>query len=103
MTLVFDAAASSSEGKTTSNTDVVRGQFVELAPAERISLAINFVSDDPCFAGTMTMTWTFVPEGGSTRVTVTAVDVPPGISPADHEAGMASSLANLRAYVDARQ
>jgi uncharacterized protein YndB with AHSA1/START domain len=99
MTLVFDAAASSTEGKTTSNTDVVNGKFIELLPDERISLAIEFVSNDPSFAGTMTMTWNFVPENGSTLVTVTAVDVPPGIRPADHEIGMASSLANLATYV----
>jgi uncharacterized protein YndB with AHSA1/START domain len=100
MTLVFDAPGSSSGGKTTSNTDVVSGRFVELVPGERISLAIDFVSDDPSFAGTMRMTWTFAPENGSTRVTITAVDVPSGIRPADHEAGMASSLANLAAYLE---
>jgi uncharacterized protein YndB with AHSA1/START domain len=99
ITLVFDAA-SSSGGKTTSNTDVVRGRFVELIPGERICWAIDFESDDPSFAGTMTMNWTFVPKNGSTLVTVTAVDVPTGIRPADHERGMASSLANLAAYME---
>lgn len=98
MTLVFEAAASSAGGKTTSDTDVVSGRFVELVPGERIALAINFVSDDPAFAGTMTMTWTLAPENGSTLVSIAAVDVPPGIGPEDHETGLASSLANLAAY-----
>lgn len=94
MTLVFDSA-NSTGGKTTNNTDVVSGRFVELVPGERIVWAINFESDDPSFAGTMTMTWTFAAENGSTLVTITAADVPPGIRPEDHEVGMASSLANL--------
>jgi hypothetical protein len=34
-------------------------------------------------------------------VTITATDVPPGIDQSVHEAGIASSLANLAAYVEA--
>lgn len=98
MTLVFDAATATG-GKTTSNTDVVSGRFVELIPGKRIVWAIDFESNDPAFAGTMTMTWTFAAENGSTLVTITAVDVPPGIRPEDHEVGMASSLANLAEHV----
>lgn len=98
MTLVFDAATATG-GKTTSNTDVVSGRFVELVPGERIVWAMDFESDDPAFAGTMTMTWTFAAENGSTLVTITAADVPPGIRPEDHEVGMTSSLANLAEHV----
>jgi uncharacterized protein YndB with AHSA1/START domain len=98
MTLVFDATTATG-GKTTSNTDVVSGRFVELVPGERIVWAINFASDDPAFAGTMTMTWTFAAENGSTLVTITAVDVPSGIRPEDHEVGMSLSLANLAEHV----
>ncbi|MET4428457.1 MULTISPECIES: SRPBCC domain-containing protein [unclassified Mycolicibacterium] len=59
-------------------------------------------SDDPAFAGTMTMTWsvTRVPEG--TRVDMRADDVPPGISAEDHASGMNSSLSNLAAYLTAQ-
>ncbi len=46
------------------------------------------------------MTWQLTPTSGGTEVTVTATDVPPGISQADHEAGIASSLANLASYVE---
>jgi hypothetical protein len=70
-----------------------------LIPGERIVWAINFVSDDAAFAGTMTMTWTFAAENGSTLVTIAAVDVPPGIGAEDHQKGMASSLANLAEHV----
>ncbi len=74
----------------------------DVVPNERISLAIAFVSDAPDFAGTMTMTWIFAPENGGTRVTITAVDVPPGIRPEDHEQGMVSSLADLAAHVESQ-
>ncbi|WP_338715679.1 SRPBCC domain-containing protein, partial [Streptomyces acidiscabies] len=61
-----------------------------------------FTSDDPSYAGTMTMTWDLTPTPEGTRVTVTATDVPPGIGQSDHEAGIASSLAQLETYVTGR-
>lgn len=86
-------------GKTSESTDVTEVEFAELVPGERIVQRVVFVSDDPGFSGTMTMTWRLaaVPEG--TRVTVEATGVPPGISPGDHAVGLASSLANLAAHV----
>jgi uncharacterized protein YndB with AHSA1/START domain len=99
MDLVFEGMDRAC-GKTTENTDSVSGQFVSLVRDRRIALAIDFVSQDAAFAGTMTMTWEFVPEGDGTRVTITAADVPPGIAPTDHEVGMASSLQNLASLVE---
>jgi len=96
MTLTFAAAP----GKSTANTDVVAGRFVELVPHERVVQAFEFDSPAPAFAGTMTMCWVLQATSTGAIVTVTAEDVPPGISPADHEAGMNSSLANLTAYVE---
>lgn len=52
-------------------------------------------------AGTMTMTWEVAPTDGGTRVDITAVDVPDGISPEDHAAGLNSSLGNLVDYLKA--
>jgi uncharacterized protein YndB with AHSA1/START domain len=93
MTLTFQDPAAG--GKTGAGTDVVRGSFVELVPSRRIAQLFTFKSDDPAFAGTMRMSWTLEPSLDGTRVTVTAENVPPGIRPQDHEAGMASSLSNL--------
>jgi uncharacterized protein YndB with AHSA1/START domain len=76
--------------------------FVALVPGERVVWAVDFVSDDPAFSGTMTMTWTLVPIEGGCRVEVAAAGVPGGISPEDHAAGMQSSLDNLAAYLDHR-
>ena len=98
MTLIFASAP----GKSTTNTDVVVGHFIELVPQQRIVQAFEFDSSDPAFAGTMTMHWVLEATAGGTVVTVVADDVPPGISQADHETGMSSSLAHLAAYVEAR-
>jgi len=86
-------------GKTTSDSDVVEARFVEIIPGERVVQAVDFVSDDPAFAGTMTMTWSVAAVEGGTRLDLRADDVPTGISADDHTAGMSSSLANLAAYL----
>jgi uncharacterized protein YndB with AHSA1/START domain len=85
-------------GKAGADTDIVEARFVELAAGRRVVQAVDFVSDDPTFAGTMTMTWALTPAAGGTLVEIVADDVPDGISPADHAVGLASSLANLAAF-----
>jgi len=87
-------------GKSTSDTDVVDARFVELVPPRLIVQAVEFVSDDAAYAGTMTMTWELTPVDGGTRVDIRAEDVPPGISAADHAAGMAASLSHLATYLE---
>ncbi|MFF5673724.1 SRPBCC family protein [Streptomyces hygroscopicus] len=89
-----------SPGKTSDATDVVDVGFAELVPPERVVQRAVFGTDDPSYAGAMTMTWEFAATGEGTEVTVTATDVPPGIDRAAHEAGIASSLANLASYVE---
>lgn len=92
---------SSGSGKATPDSDVVEARFVDIVPNVRVVQAVDFVSDDPAFAGTMTMTWELSVENNRTRVEITADDVPSGIGPEDHVAGMESTLANLAAYVEA--
>jgi uncharacterized protein YndB with AHSA1/START domain len=87
-------------GKTTSDSDVVEARFIEIAVNERIVQEVDFVSDDPAFAGTMTMTWELSAEDSRTRVEVRADNVPRGISPEDHAAGLESSLANLASFIE---
>jgi uncharacterized protein YndB with AHSA1/START domain len=86
-------------GKATADSDIVEARFVELEPGVRVVQAIDFVSDDPAFAGTMTMTWEIAEVDGGTQVEFRAQDVPPGISAEDHQAGLTSSLKNLAAHV----
>jgi len=94
------ADASTAPGKATSDSDVVDVRFVELVPGHRVVQAIDFASEDRAFAGTMTMTWHLAATDEGTRVEIRAEDVPDGISAEDHAAGMASSLANLAAYLN---
>jgi uncharacterized protein YndB with AHSA1/START domain len=92
--------ASTARGKATADSDIVEARFVDLVPGVRVVQAVDFVSDDPAYAGTMTMTWEVTAVDAGTRVDVRADDVPAGISAEDHAAGLASSLANLATYVE---
>jgi uncharacterized protein YndB with AHSA1/START domain len=94
------ADASSSPGKSSADSDIVEARFVEILPGERVVQAVDFESDDPAHAGTMTMTWELTPVEGGTRVDIRAEDVPAGISAEDHAAGLNSSLANLGSYLE---
>jgi len=94
------ADASSSPGKATPDSDVVEARFVDIVPGVRVVQTVEFVSDDPSYAGTMTMTWEVTAVDSGTRVEIRADDVPDGISAEDHAAGLASSLANLAVYLE---
>lgn len=94
------ADASAAAGKSTADSDIVEARFVELVRDARVVQAVDFVSDDPANAGTMTMTWELTPLDAGTRVDIRADDVPAGISAEDHAAGLGSSLRNLAAYVE---
>lgn len=94
------ANASGAPGKATADSDIIEARFVDIVPGLRVVQAVDFVSDDPALAGTMTMTWEITAVEAGTRVDITAVNVPDGISAEDHAAGFASSLANLTAYLE---
>jgi uncharacterized protein YndB with AHSA1/START domain len=100
--LRYDEKMSTESGKTTERTDITNGRFLELLPGQRITQSVEFESSDPAFAEEMTMTWSFDTAPGGTTVTVTADNVPNGISKADHDAGLRSSLENLAAFVKRR-
>ncbi|MDG4666071.1 SRPBCC family protein [Mycobacterium sp. 236(2023)] len=98
MTLTYDDPPSDG-GKSSSDTDIVEGRFTDIVSGERVVQEADFTSDDPAFAGTMTMTWTVTDAGDGTRVEIRADDVPEGISATDHAAGMNSSLDNLARFL----
>jgi uncharacterized protein YndB with AHSA1/START domain len=97
--LTYDDADPSNAGKTTERTDVSSGRFLALEPGRSIVYSVEFDSTDPAFAGEMILTWSFEPTAVATTVTITAEGVPPGISQADHDAGLRSSLENLAQFV----
>jgi uncharacterized protein YndB with AHSA1/START domain len=94
------ADASAAPGKATADSDIVEARFVDIVPGERVVQAVDFVSDDPAYAGTMTMTWAITAAGAGTRVDIVAEDVPDGITAQDHAEGLSASLANLAAYAE---
>ena len=99
LVLTYDDA-STAPGKATADSDITEARFIEIIPGARVVQAVDFVSDDPAYAGTMLMTWEVAVTDDGTRVDMRADDVPAGISADDHAAGMASSLANLAAHVE---
>src|SRR3954463_4258905 len=46
------ADASASRGKAGADSDIVESRFIQLIPGERVVQAVDFVSDDPAYAGT---------------------------------------------------
>ena len=98
MVLTHDDA-STALGKANAHSDIIEARFVDIVPDVRVVWAVDFVADDPAYAGTMTMTWALTPTEVGTRVDIRAEHVPSGISAEDHVAGLASSLANLAAHL----
>jgi len=94
------ADPAAARGKTSADSDVVEVRYVDIVPDDRVVQAVDFVADDPKFAGTMTMTWTVRDDTDGTRVEIVADDVPDGISAEDHAVGLASSLDNLARFVE---
>jgi len=92
--------ASTAPGKATADSDIVEARFVDIDPGVRVVQAVDFVSDDPAYADTMTMTWKVAAVDAGTRVEIRAEHIPTGISAEDHAAGLASSLTNLAAYLE---
>ena len=64
------ADASGAPGKATAESNIVEARFVDIVRGERVVQAVDFVSDDPAYAGTMTMTWEVTAAGAGTRVDI---------------------------------
>ncbi|MBO9634107.1 MAG: SRPBCC family protein [Chitinophagaceae bacterium] len=87
-------------GKTSEHEDQFEGRFLRLVPHQQIVEEVVFKSDDPAFAGAMTVTTLLKQVPGGTEVSFIAENVPAGVRPEDHIAGMTSSLRNLAAWVE---
>lgn len=98
--LTYELPEHSGAGKTSAQSDIVRGRFLEVFPDRRIVQEAEFDSDDPAFAGTMKMTWTLTAVATGTEVHIACENVPDGIRPEDHEAGLQSTLENLAAFCE---
>jgi Activator of Hsp90 ATPase homolog 1-like protein len=89
-----------SPGKTSENTDEVEVRFLKLIADKRIEQVVNFNSQNSDFAGSMKITWVFAAVSQGTEVTVRCENVPEGIRPEDHEAGLTSTLENLAEFTE---
>lgn len=89
---------SSGHGKTSENTDVSQGRFLELVPDTKIVQSVNFNSDDPSFSGEMIQTWYLEALSEGTRVIIVCENVPSGIRKEDHDTGLRSTLENLASF-----
>jgi uncharacterized protein YndB with AHSA1/START domain len=101
--LTYGDSTPGAAGKSRARADVSRGRFIELRPGERIRQSVVFESSDAAFAGEMIMTWAFEAQDEGTRVTVSAENVPSGITREDHDAGMRASLENLARFLAAKR
>jgi len=90
-------------GKYSAHSDVTDTKIVTMESPRRVVWAVDFPSEDPAFSGTMYMEWTLEAVFGGTDVTVQAKDVPRGIRPEDHVAGLESSLAKLAGLFEHRR
>jgi uncharacterized protein YndB with AHSA1/START domain len=100
ITLTYDRPDDGKYGKSSEGTDITHGKFIELVNGKRVSQSVEFVSDNPAFAGRMIMTYELAVVNDGTEVTIIAEHVPEGISTEDHRAGISSTLKNLAAYLE---
>ncbi len=103
MSLIYEDAQHPASGKTSEDTDTVRGRFSELIPNEKIVEIVEFESQDAAFAGEMSLTASFVDVDGGTKITIVCEDIPKGIRPEDNEQGCGESLEKLAALLKRQQ
>jgi uncharacterized protein YndB with AHSA1/START domain len=99
ISLTYDAPAAT--GKTGAHTDTYHGRFTKLVPDQKVVETVEFETADPAMQGEMTITFSLADANGGTEIAAVQDRLPPGLSPADNEAGWRSSLAKLAALVEA--
>lgn len=87
-------------GKTTAHADTYRGRFVTLVPDELVVEVDEFETSDPELRGEMTSTIRLADAPGGTTLTAVHEALPPGLSPADNEAGWRDALDRLAELVE---
>mgnify|MGYP003576557279 CR=1 FL=1 len=100
MSLTYTGPDHEVRGKTSESVDTVLVRFVELVPDSRVVERAEFETDDPAFAGGMTIVTTLAPTPDGTKVTISCEDVPSGIPPDVHEGAIASTLKKLAAFTE---
>lgn len=99
MTLTYELDHSI-EGKTSENSDVTKGMFVDLVPDNKIVLSGKFDSDNPAFSSEMIQTWYLEEVSVGTKVIIICENVPEGVRKKDHDEGLNSTLDNLATFTE---
>lgn len=99
MSLFYPENDQEAVGKSGEREDRFTTRFVELSPPGRIVQVVTFASDDPAFAGEMTMTISLEERESGTEVSIAYEGIPSGIRPEDNELGTRLSLEKLGRYV----
>ncbi|MGC4191339.1 MAG: SRPBCC domain-containing protein [Thermomicrobiales bacterium] len=87
-------------GKSGEHEDRYSARYLERDPLRKVVQAIAFETDDPAFAGEMTMTIDLVSVDDGTEVAIAYRNLPSGIRPEDNELGTRLSLEKLAALVE---
>lgn len=98
VSLTYDSPTS--VGKSTAHTDTYHGHFEQLIPNERVVEHLEFETTDPLMQGEMRIITHLEAVRGGTCVTAVHEGLPPGVAPADNEAGWHDSLAKLAALLE---
>jgi uncharacterized protein YndB with AHSA1/START domain len=99
VSLTYDAPAGT--GKTTAHTDTYHGRFVKLVSDKQVVEVVEFETTNPALRGEMTITTTLTDAAdGGTDIHAVHDGLPPGVPPADNEAGWRSSLGKLAALLE---
>lgn len=102
MSLYYPPTEQANRGKTAAKEDRFNVRFTELTPPFKIVQVVSFDTDDPAFAGDMTMIVTFDERREGTDVTIAFHDIPPGIRLEDNDLGTRLSLQKLARYIEPR-
>jgi uncharacterized protein YndB with AHSA1/START domain len=100
MPLLYSATEQEFRGKSAEWEVRFTARFVELTPPSRVVETISFETDDPAFAGEMTMEITLEERDGGAEATMAFANIPPGIRPEDNDAGPRSSREKLARYLE---
>lgn len=92
--------ASEGEEQSKTGSDPTSSTPASSSSSPRDTQAVDFESDDPAFAGAMTMTWRLQPVDAGTTVEITAEDVPEGITPRITPPAWSRRSANLAGFLE---
>lgn len=87
-------------GKSDTREDRYVARYRVLEPPTRVVQVIAFETEDPAFAGEMTMSFDLTAVDGGTEVAIAYRDLPSGVRPEDNELGTRLSLEKLAALVE---